>query len=103
MPNRKVFKSDEEYRDWYRNYREKNRKKLSDYNRKYNKAWRDRNGIQKDIIRKKLLTAIKKGIIIRGLCEVCGCDGAEGHHFDYSKPLDVMWLCPVHHKDMHRK
>jgi hypothetical protein len=25
----------------------------------------------------------------------------EAHHPDYSRPLDVVWLCPAHHKQAH--
>lgn len=25
----------------------------------------------------------------------------QGHHPDYSRPLDVVWLCEVHHKAVH--
>lgn len=45
----------------------------------------------------KLNQAIKKGIIKRGDCIVCGQPNAHGHHEDYSKPLDVMWFCRTHH------
>lgn len=43
--------------------------------------------------------AIKKGLIIRpNVCSDCGCEArVEGHHSDYSKPLDVIWLCPKCH------
>lgn len=34
-------------------------------------------------------------------CIVCG-DAAHKHHPDYSKPLEVIWLCPAHHSDVHR-
>ena len=34
-------------------------------------------------------------------CEVCGKVKVQGHHEDYSKPLDVVWLCLRHHQDRH--
>lgn len=40
-------------------------------------------------------------IIKRGFCH-CGKVG-EAHHPDYSKPLDVIWLCRKHHMELHRK
>lgn len=35
-------------------------------------------------------------------CEACGTPKAEAHHDDYSKPLNIRWLCPAHHKQWHR-
>jgi hypothetical protein len=37
-------------------------------------------------------------------CERCGSTiRVHGHHEDYSKPLEVMWLCPIHHAERHRE
>lgn len=45
--------------------------------------------------------AMRNGEIKPQPCEVCGCLKTEAHHFDYSKPLEVIWLCPKHHKQRH--
>lgn len=39
--------------------------------------------------------------ISRQACEVCGV-AAEAHHDDYSKPLEVRWLCFRHHREWHK-
>lgn len=45
--------------------------------------------------------ALKKGVIIKRPCQVCGEEKSHGHHTNYNKPLEVMWLCAQHHKDAH--
>ena len=44
-------------------------------------------------------TAINKGSIIPEPC-FCGAK-AQAHHEDYSKPLEVQWLCTIHHNERH--
>lgn len=34
-------------------------------------------------------------------CELCGDLKAEAHHDDYSKALNIMWLCRKHHMQRH--
>lgn len=45
---------------------------------------------------------ILKGLLIKQPCEVCGIDEVQAHHDDYTKPMDVRWLCDFHHKEHHR-
>ena len=52
---------------------------------------------------RKLQRAVSSGTVKRQPCEVCGAVKTHAHHEDYSKPLAVMWLCPLHHAEQHRK
>lgn len=52
--------------------------------------------------------AIAAGLLERRPCEainyrerVCGRTPTHGHHEDYARPLDVVWLCGYHHKSRH--
>lgn len=45
--------------------------------------------------------AIRRGEMSRQPCEVCGAEPTHAHHEDYSKPLQVNWLCPTHHAMHH--
>lgn len=47
--------------------------------------------------------ALKNGIIKKEPCKKCGNTEVEAHHEDYSKPLDVIWLCIKHHNERHVK
>ena len=53
--------------------------------------------------RNKITDAVRRGKLTRKPCEKCGLPNAHAHHNDYSKPLDVIWLCHVHHMEIHRK
>lgn len=46
--------------------------------------------------------AIRYGKLLKQPCP-CGELEVEAHHKDYSKPLDVQWLCDKHHMELHRK
>ena len=50
-----------------------------------------------------LNNAIRDGRITRHLCHICGAAEVEGHHADYSRPLDVTWLCIEHHNQLHNE
>jgi hypothetical protein len=64
------------------------------------KAWRqkypDRYRAQT-----KLNNSLRDGKVAKQPCAVCGNPKVHAHHYDYSKPLDVMWLCAIHHHRGH--
>jgi len=81
-----------------RNY--KGSAKLTPYQAKM--RWRARNPEKAkahDIFR----AALRSGEIERGPCEICGNEKVHGHHDDYSKPLEVRWLCHLHHNQANAK
>lgn len=55
---------------------------------------------EKYLARQAVARALKNGTLIKLPCEVCGAK-AQAHHIDYSKPLEVRWLCFVHHRMEH--
>jgi hypothetical protein len=44
--------------------------------------------------------AVRSGKIKPLPCLICGSK-SEAHHPDYDTPLNVVWLCPPHHKQAH--
>jgi len=94
----------EQARSYYHDNKEKfikwqreNRDRTRQYNRNDNKLKRK--------ARSKVAYAIKTGKLLRKtICEECGEDGSlHAHHDDYSKPLDVRFLCRKCHSLLHRK
>lgn len=55
----------------------------------------------KQLARKKVAYAISTGKLKRLPCEKCGETIVDAHHKNYSKPLEVKWLCRQHHRDAH--
>jgi hypothetical protein len=47
--------------------------------------------------------AVKIGTIKKSPCEVGKEEKAQMHHPDYTKPLEIKWLCIKHHRELHRK
>ena len=94
---------------WFRDHRD-TEKGRRDYERRKNKPGFIPAGKLASIrfpekykARNTLMNAVKAGKIKRGLCVKCGAQKVEGHHPDYSKPLEAVWLCNKHHMELHRK
>jgi ribosomal protein S27AE len=67
-----------------------------------NREWRRRNR-DRLAAHNAVARALKSGAIVRQACERCGEIKTQAHHDDYTKQLDVRWLCDPHHKDRHRE
>lgn len=94
-----------ERRKYARDYANKHRKtfRYKEKQYKYHRKFRKLNPIQ---IKSGAIYryAIKKGKIIRQSCKICGTTkNVQGHHDDYTKPLDVRWLCITCHGIESRK
>lgn len=72
-------------------------------NHKGKREWDARNKLRRRA-HKKIEYALVSGKMERQCCERCGASSnVQAHHDDYSKPLDVMWLCPTHHGERHKE
>jgi len=69
-------------------------KLTSKWRKKYPEAYRAQNAVN---------NAIRDGKIEKEPCLFCGDDKVHGHHSDYSKPLDVVWLCAKCHHRLHAR
>lgn len=75
------------------------RKDVRDNRNVYMKRPRIVSDIDKATKRRAAVTlnnALRDGRVKQHECLVCG-GKSEAHHPDYSRPLDVVWLCRAHH------
>ena len=72
--------------------------------RRAKNAWIERNEIKRGA-HHIVNNAIRSGKMVKpDNCEKCEATGKiHGHHCDYAKPLEVMWLCPQCHDDWHKE
>lgn len=83
-------------------YREYDRKRGNRQTKEYRQAYTERYA-EKYKARYTMKNAIRDGRLIKlDHCEGCGGNfHIEGHHEDYSKPLEVIWLCSACHSFVH--
>lgn len=88
--------------------RPKNRKRLLESRKRNGVSYaqgRYKKEPEKMRARYAVFQAVKSGVLKRpSTCESCGQSGRiEGHHHDYTKQLDVKWLCKDCHAKEHSK
>jgi len=66
------------------------------------KKWRERHPEKSKAIY-LVTSAIKGGRLVKKPCMDCGAENTQAHHFDYLKPLEVIWLCYPCHLKKHGK
>jgi hypothetical protein len=88
--------------EYQRTYRAANRERLLAYDRSPARDTRLRDDPTKRRARERAYDNLQRGRPPRP-CESCGGAGAQLHHADYSKPLEVRWLCAQCHGREHRQ
>ena len=66
--------------------------KLRDYRARFPEAYAARTAVG---------NAVRDGKLQKEPCLFCGTAKVHGHHRDYSKPLEVIWLCARCHNRLH--
>lgn len=107
-----IAKKDKIYRNTNKEkilkYREENKSKIDKWNRDYSKEYSKNNRNKaraKDAVRR----ALKSGELKKEPCLAClvqdkkvNYKNTDGHHTDYTRSLNVVWLCRSHHMLVHK-
>ena len=82
------------------NHSERFREYQREYQRKYHSSYQiSKKEKPKYLCRKKTEWLVRSGKIKKENCRLCGNQKSEAHHEDYSKPLEIQWLCKKHHAE----
>jgi hypothetical protein len=68
--------------------------------KEYHKRYAQRNKHKMECQR-MVHKAISDGVLIKQPCLFCKNPDSQAHHEDYSKPLEIIWLCKSHHYERH--
>lgn len=96
------YRRNRKHYEQYEHIRNKKEKRRED-KKEYQRRSRMKDNRLRDNARMKTLRAIASGRLKRLECEICGNPKTEAHHADYTRPLDVQWLCRKHHLEQHGK
>lgn len=97
----------EKMQEWYKTYRDKHLRNLRKYRQNhperilaYQREYYRKN-TPKKLAHARVRYALRNGKLQKQPCVVCGSVKSEAHHPDYSKPLEVTFLCHLHHCEVH--
>ena len=98
----------EQRRKWRELYYKKDRNKLTEYRKKYRTTFKGKVATLKAIKkyesnhRERKIAWGKAQCIKLEPCIKCGDTPSHRHHSNLKKPLEIIFLCPLHHKKIHR-
>lgn len=95
---RRDYQCDSCAKEYKKPYNQLGKKRCNELHKKYRKDPKLR---KRHLARDKASREIKSGRLARGNCIVCKAPNAQAHHEDYSKPLEITWLCASHHRQHH--
>lgn len=106
-----IKKNPERYAETQRRWREGNpervrevvaasKRRHAEATKQRKKRWASENPEKRDAAL-QVRYAIARGDLVRQPCEDCGDPKSSAHHDDYTRPLDVRWLCGKHHRLHH--
>lgn len=90
----------EKYHRLYKGKKPNNRAAPNAANRRYYRKTKGRGVKRAHTLVARALAACR---LVKLPCQRCGEKRSEAHHPDYSKPLEVVWLCHPCHMKEHRK
>ena len=94
----------EKKRSSRRRWREENVEKARAHGREEYRRKRQRGTVPPGDPAKKKAQSMASSLPRPSHCSKCGTEGpVDGHHEDYSRPLDVIWLCRRCHSRQHHQ
>ena len=92
--NPEYYRQYERSRNLTSTRKEQHKKSQQKHRAKYSNKYRARTAVG---------NALRDGRLQKGICVICGSENVEAHHDDYDKPLEVVWVCFKHHREIHEK
>jgi len=103
----KQYKSSLEQRNYMKLWQERNREYRTEYHRNYRKTKNGKLATYRardkyELLHPERRRAWREAAKIENKpCEVCGVFPSHRHHPDVSQPLNIVFLCPLHHRQIH--
>ena len=95
-------------KEYNRKWQIENRERRTEYYRKYRQTLKGKEAVLRAIKKYEVSHPERKkawGLCMlypKKVCIKCGVMPTHKHHPNILKPLEIVYLCPLHHKEAHR-